>query len=121
MSGGADRGGDIVLWEAATSVNDWRSNAADGSTSRLSVEASALCFDFTLAGHGACAIARRELSATLPSHYAVVVRLHGAASPCELQLKLVDPSGTNVWWWRRPKFQPPSGSEHLVFHKASLE
>lgn len=118
---------DLVLWggDAADSA-EWHANAADGSGAKLSVEpvahGGALRLDFTLAGHGAWAIARRELAATLPAHYVAVLELRGAgAQPVELQLKLVDPSGANVWWWRQHAFVPGNAPARLVLRRASLE
>src|SRR5512134_602862 len=103
---------DLMFWGGdATDGAAWRANAADGSSAKLSVEpgvhGTALRFDFTLTGHGAWAITRRDLVATLPPHYVAVVDLRGAGTqPLELQLKLVDASGANVWWWRRHGFVP---------------
>jgi len=118
---------DLLLWDGdPAGFSQWKSNAADGSSARLSVEpgttGSALRLDFTLGGHGSWVIARRELSAVLPPHYVAVATLRGAGGdPFELQLKLVDASGANVWWWRRAGFAPPKQPTTLKLHKASLE
>src|SRR5262245_11972170 len=114
---------DLILWDGdAAAFGRWRANAADGSSARLSLEGTALRLDFTLAGHGAWAIARRELQAELPAHYVAVLELRGAgAEPIELQLKLVDPSGANVWWWRQPELVPAAAPARLALRKAGLE
>jgi len=119
--------GELSLWDGdPTSFDQWKSNAADGSSARLTVEpgtdGALLRLDFTLGGHGSWVIARRELAAALPPHYVAVAALRGAgAQSYELQLKLVDPSGANVWWWRRAGFAAPVQRTDLVLHKASLE
>lgn len=127
--------GNIVLWSGdEVGAGEWKANAAAGSSARISVETgatvAALRFDFELAGHGSWVIARRELAAALPAHYAGVLRLRGAIdsgasgtepAPVELQLKLVDPSGANVWWWRRKGFVPPAAVERIVLRRAALE
>ncbi len=104
---------------------DWRANAASGSRASVAVETApagpSLRFDFALAGHGAWAIARRELAFELPPAYVFVLRMRGAAAPAELQLKLVDASGGNVWWWRRKAFTPSPETQRIVLHRASLE
>src|SRR5262245_36660557 len=97
---------EIVLWNGqAAELDHWTSNAADGSSAALSVEpgprGAALRIDFDLVGPTSWVIARRECGAVLPEHYVVVLRLRGDAPANQLQLKLVDPSGANVWWWRR--------------------
>jgi len=117
---------EIVLWDAAAGARtEWRSAAAEGSTIALCAEpgprGAALRIDFTLAGSASWAIARRECAAVLPEHYVVVLRLCGDCPPNELQIKLVDPSGANVWWWRRRAFEFPRDATVLVFRKASLE
>lgn len=117
---------DLVLWGgSAVDLDAWSANAAHGSRTSLSVESgrdgAALRFDFTLVGHGSWAIARYDGAFELPAHYVVALRLRGEAPPNELQLKLIDPSGTNVWWWRRRDFAWPRAAERFVFRRASLE
>jgi len=117
--------GDIVLWRrGAAEVEGWSATAAPNSHAQISLAQDAggpaLRFDFALSGHGAWAIARRETSLVLPPHYAVTLRLRGEAPPTELQLKLVDPSGANVWWWRLRDFTPALETQRLVLHRASL-
>lgn len=117
---------DLVLWNGeATELGQWTSTAADGSSAALSVEpgtrGEALRIDFNLVGPTSWAIARRECAAVLPKHYAVVLRLRGDAPANQLQFKFVDPSGANVWWWRRREFAFPHETEALMLRKASLE
>lgn len=118
--------GAIVLWDPATGRSgDWTSNASDGSSAKLSMEKTAdgsfLRLDYSLAGEGGWVIARRELAAELPPHFAAVIRLRGEAPAHDLQLKLVDPSGANVWWWRRRAFAFPRTTDRVVLRRANLE
>jgi hypothetical protein len=117
---------DLVLWNGdPASLGQWSSSAADGSSVALSAEpgprGAALRIEFNLVGPTSWVIARRECAAALPAHYVAVLRLRGEAPLNQLQLKLVDPSGGNVWWWRRPDFAAPSEPEDVVLRKASLE
>ncbi|HEX2485702.1 MAG TPA: discoidin domain-containing protein, partial [Myxococcota bacterium] len=116
---------EIALWNGGRGeLAGWTANAAPGSSAKLAVEEAGteLRFDYSLVGHGAWAIARRELPFELPSHYVVSLVLRGkAVAPHELQLKLVDPSGANVWWWRLREFSPPPERTRLVLRRASLE
>ena len=121
-----DAPGDIVLWgDEATSLAGWTAQASPGSSARLEVvpgaSGTALRFDFELVGPTSWAIARRSLSAALPPHYVAHLRLRGEAEPQELQLKLVDPEGRNVWWWRRRPLAFSGGEQELVLRKAGLE
>ncbi len=116
---------DSVLWDGdAAGIAGWHANAASGSRAAVAAEpgdrGATLRLDFALVGHGAWAIARREIALALPSHYVVSARLRGDAGPVELQVKFVDPSGASVWWWRRRGFTPPRTVQRLTLHQASL-
>ncbi|HXQ21475.1 MAG TPA: discoidin domain-containing protein [Candidatus Acidoferrales bacterium] len=117
---------ELVIWGGETVVSErWRANAASGARATLGVEPGprgvALRLDFVLAGPGSWVIARCEISLELPAHYVMTLRLRGDASPNELQVKLVDPSGASVWWWRRRDFTFPHEAQRLVLRRASLD
>src|SRR5262245_65780436 len=118
---------EVALWSgrAESGTGGWSTGAAPGSRTALAVEqgpqGASLRLDFALSGHGSWAIARRELAFELPPHYVFTLRLRGEATPSTLQLKLVDPSGANVWWWRRPGFVPAREGERIVLRPTSLE
>jgi hypothetical protein len=116
----------LVFWDGdASSLAQWSSSAADGSSVSLSAEpalrGAALRIEFNLVGPTSWVIARRECTAALPAHYVVVLRLRGEAPRNQLQLKLVDPTGANVWWWRRTDFAVSSEATDLVLRKANLD
>jgi hypothetical protein len=114
--------GEVVIWgDEAPSLLGWTSQAAEGSSAELAVEPNgALRFDFTLSGPTSWAIARRELRAALPGHYVAHLRLRGSADPQELQVKLVDSGGRNVWWWRERGFTFSGELQDRVLRKAGL-
>ncbi len=116
---------ETALWSpASASLAGWSTSAAPGSRARLALDSgpggAALRLDVALVGAGAWAIARREVALALPAHYVVVLRLRGEGGPHELQLKLVDPSGANVWWWRLRGFAPSREGASLVLRRANL-
>ncbi len=117
------RADDVVLFDPlGVGSQGWHANAAAGSHAALERETGgALRLGFELAGHGAWAIARRDIAFSLPAHYVVTLRLRGEAAPVDLQLKLVDPSGANVWWWRRRAFSPSVAGERVVLRRVSLD
>jgi hypothetical protein len=112
---------DVVLWgDGAASLDRWSAAAATGSRARLDVGGGALGFAFGLEDGQSWAIARREIAVALPSHWVVALRLRADGAPTELQVKLIDPAGANVWWWRRRE-RVSDETQHLVLRRAALE
>lgn len=64
-----------------------------------------LDFDFA-SGAGFCVL-RRELGIELPENYQFTFRLRGECPRNNLEFKLVDSSGENVWWVNRQAFEFP--------------
>jgi hypothetical protein len=81
-------------------------------------EAIRLEIDFQ--GHGGYAIARRRLALDLPDNYQFVFWVRGAAPPENLEFKLLDASGDNVWWAVRRDFAFPREWQRIVVKKRHL-
>ena len=83
----------------------WTAAPAPGISMKLSrVESApggALRLDFDFAGKAGWAAATRKVDLLLPERWEVRLRLRGEAPPNDLELKLADPSGENVWWFRK--------------------
>ncbi|HWN45304.1 MAG TPA: hypothetical protein VNW71_23965, partial [Thermoanaerobaculia bacterium] len=92
-------------------VSGWKSVPSDGVSLKLSqaegVSGKALRLDFDFHGGAGYAVARKELPFTLPDNYEISFRLRGEAPVNNLEFKLVDPTGDNVWWVNRRNFQFP--------------
>jgi len=65
------------------------------------IEGNALCLDIDFRGHGGYAVAKRALPIALPENYALSFWMRGDIPPNNLELKLADASGDNVWWVNR--------------------
>ena len=95
------------------SIALWSAGHTDDVGAELSNEKTAdghalhLAFDFTGA-HGqpvnGYATARRTLPLDLPENYEFRFRVRGNPSFNNLQFKLIDASGENVWWLNQPDF-----------------
>jgi hypothetical protein len=88
-------------------AGSWQPMPSDGTEMRLSREGGALQLDFDFRGHGGYAIAHRPLDLELPANYEIAFRIRGNAPVENLELKLIDPSGDNVWWDNRRDFRFP--------------
>ena len=90
----------------------WRvvtSNQVSGSLRQVEgVDGQALCLDYDFNGVSGYAGIQRDLPLEFPENYRFGFRLRGDSPANDLQFKLVDVSGDNVWWVNRPKFDFPA-------------
>ena len=68
---------------------------------------SALKLDFDFKGGGGFVVARCPLQYELGEDYAISFRLRGTGTTNNLEIKLVDASGQNVWRHVETDLQPP--------------
>jgi hypothetical protein len=80
---------------------------------------SALGFDFQ--GGGGFIGMRMEQALTLPSAFAFRLKLRYQGRANDLQFKLTDASGRNVWWWRHLKFERAADTLDVVIPSRSIE
>ncbi|HEX3061451.1 MAG TPA: discoidin domain-containing protein [Usitatibacter sp.] len=101
---------EAVLDDFAT-LAPWSIEASEGVKASLAAgegpAGAALCLDFDFGNVSGYAIARRRLPLTFPPNFELAFDLRGDAKPNALQVKLVDASGENVWWYQRPDFAFP--------------
>jgi hypothetical protein len=86
---------------------EWTPHPSDGVTMQLTREGGANRLDFDFHGHAGYAIAHRTVELDLPANFQFVQRIRGNTSPQNLELKLIDSSGDNVWWLNRRNFVFP--------------
>ena len=106
---------DLASWQAAPSDGVSLELASDPGTA-----GRAMRLDFDFHGGGGYAVARRELPIDLPENYALTFWIRGAAPPNNLEVKLVDPSGENVWWVNRRNFAFPEAWTRVTIKKRHI-
>ena len=103
----------------------WKSVASDGVTASIARvvdgKRAAMRLDFDLGGTAGYAIARRSLPLDLPENYAITFWLRGDVPVNDLQIKFVDASGDNVWWYRQPNFTFPTEWQPITIRKRQIE
>jgi len=108
--------GDPLAWKAApapgVSASISRSPAVPGGALRL---------DFDFGGKAGWAAATRKVDLVLPARWEIRFRLRGEALPNDLELKLADPSGENVWWFRKRGATFPRDFEPLRVKQRQVE
>jgi hypothetical protein len=87
--------------EATAFLSEWQPTASGNAALKLSMRwmgsVPALQLDFDFKGGGGFVVARRALRRAMPNEYAVEFRLRGNGPVNDLELKLVDDTGLNVW------------------------
>jgi hypothetical protein len=100
-----------VVVDAFESSAAWTAMPASGVEMKLSLEpgvhGNALRVDFRFTKGGGYAVIHRKVSLELPEHYAFSYRIRGRTAPQNLEFKLLDESGENVWWLNRTDFAFP--------------
>ena len=93
---------EIKAWSAAPSPGVRLDLSTDEG-----LHGRALRLDFDFHGRAGWAAARRAVSIDLPENYEFAFALRGEALANDLEIKLIDSSGENVWWSVRRSLPPP--------------
>jgi hypothetical protein len=106
-------------------IGVWKAVASDGVSASVGraagPEGPALRLDFDLAGTAGYAIARRALALAFPANYEISFYLRADAPINDFQLKWIDASGDNVWWFNRRNFDFPHEWQQVRIKKRQIE
>jgi hypothetical protein len=113
------------LLDAFDDLTLWQAGAADGVQASLhainGVTGQALCLDFDFSHVAGYASARRSLPLDFPPNYEFSLYVRGDAAAHNLEFKLIDASGDNVWWVNRSNFAFPHEWQQVTIKKRHLE
>src|ERR1043166_9035421 len=103
----------------------WEGAPSDGVPLRLSLDTGlhgrALRVDFDFHGGGGYAVFRKPFDLALPANYAFAWQMRARARRNNLELKLVDSSGDNVWWSNQRDFAFPETWTEIQRKKRHVE
>jgi hypothetical protein len=77
--------------------------------------------DFDFGGGTGYAIARKSIPLALPPNWEFAWRMRADAPVNDLEFKLIDPSGENVWWMNRRRFEYPREWQRIRTQKRQVE
>jgi hypothetical protein len=105
-------------------VTEWSAHPSDGTEIRISSDVghrgNAMRLDFDFRGGGGYVIARTEIPVTYPENYEITFWIRGEAPTNNLEIKLVDRSGDNVWWVNKRGFGFPSVWRQVTIKKRHI-
>lgn len=112
-------------WDVLGSPSGWVAFASDQVQSRLrpvdGPHGPGVCLDFDFGGVAGFVSARRELALELPPDFDFDLELRGESAGHDFQVKLIDASGENVWWYRRAEFRFPLAWQPLRIRKWQIK
>jgi len=92
-------------------ISAWKATASDSVKATLrqvdGASGKALCLDYDFNGVSGYAVARRMLPMRYPANYEYRYFLRGTGPANNLEIKLGDASGDNVWWRSQPNVTFP--------------
>ncbi|SDR15035.1 Amylo-alpha-1,6-glucosidase [Pseudoxanthomonas sp. CF385] len=109
---GAHAANPVRVLDAFDDASTWRvvtSNQVSGALRPVEgVDGKAMCLDYDFNGVSGHAGIQRDLVLEYPQNYQFGFQLRGDSPRNDLQFKVIDASGDNVWWVNRPKYDFPS-------------
>ena len=89
-------------------LTPWRAQPSDGVSATIHPDAGvvgrSLRLDVDFHGGGGYAVIHRALPTTLPDDYTITFHVRGTVPPNNIEFKMVDSTGDNVWWVNRRDF-----------------
>lgn len=107
---------DPAAWTVVTS------NQVTGTLRQIDADGGkALCLDYDYNGVSGHVGIQRTLPMQYPENYRFAFRMRGESPANDLQFKLIDASGDNVWWVNRPKYDFPEDWTDVRYRKRHID
>jgi hypothetical protein len=114
-----------VVIDGFEQPSGWGAAPSDGVTLSIRSDSGrtglAMRLDFDFQGHGGYAVARKTVRIDLPENYAFTFWIRGEAPVNNLEFKLVDSTGDNVWWRNQRNFTFSSEWKKVTIRKRQVE
>jgi hypothetical protein len=106
-------------------LGPWRASASDGASASIravpGTRGPAMQLAFDLGNTAGYAVARRALPLDLSGDFELSFDLRGELPVNNLEVKLVDDTGDNVWWFRRADYEWPAAWRRVRIKRAQIE
>jgi hypothetical protein len=106
-------------------LSAWQPTVSGNATLEVSVvpsgKTSALRLNFDFKGGKGFAVARRSCPRPMPNEYAVHLRVRGHGPPNDLEIKLLDATGRNVWRHVAKNQSPPARWRRWTIESREIE
>ncbi len=113
-----------VMLDDMSAPQRWPAIGSDGVVAAIEPVAdggAAIALRFDFQHHAGYAVAERALGWDPPDNFEIDVDLSGAMPPNKLEIKFIDASGDNVWWYRRANLSIQGQTQHLRIRRREIE
>jgi len=116
--------GEVRVLDDFESSATWQVVTSDQVSGKLrtvqGADGQAVCLDYDFNGVSGYAGLTRELPIDYPGNYAFSFQLRGDSPANDLQFKVVDDSGDNVWWVNKPRYDFPKTWTPVVYKQRHI-
>ncbi len=113
-----------ILIDGFENPENWKVISSDAAKIKISnaegKNGKCLKIEYEFLGAGYCGI-EREYPFELPDNYKFILSLKGDSPKNNLEFKLIDKSGDNVWWKNQRYFDFPSEWQNITIRKKDIE
>jgi hypothetical protein len=116
---------DAVVLDDFETLSGWAVVAAEGTHAEMSQDSGqtgmGMRIDFDFRGGTGFVTVRKKFSIPLPENYAFTFYTRAEAPSNNVEFKIIDPSGKNVWWRRRFDFKLPENWQQYRLKKRMFD
>jgi hypothetical protein len=114
-----------VLLDSFEELKGWNARPSGGAHMEIAQDAGhtgmGMRLDFDLQTGGRYITAQKSFSIALPKNYTFSFYVRGEAPINNLELKLIDPLGQNVWWHVEQDFSFPTDWQLITINESDIE
>jgi hypothetical protein len=112
------------ILDAFETVGAWSAHPADGVEMTIASDAGsrgrALRLDFAFHAGAGYAVAHRDIAIDLPDDYELSFYIRGETPDENLEVKLIDSTGDNVWWLNKRNYAFPRSWRKVTIKKRQI-
>ncbi|HKE95890.1 MAG TPA: discoidin domain-containing protein, partial [Povalibacter sp.] len=116
---------DVQMLDDLNDVSPWQARASDGVIASVhgakGMDGGALVLEFDFARTAGYAVATRPLAVELPDDYEISFWMRAEAGQNNFEVKFVDASGDNVWWYRRANYRFSGDWQNIRIKRRQVE
>ena len=121
---GSSARGEKRILDDFEDLSGWSTSASEGSrawiTSEPGYAGAGLRVGYEINPGGGYILIHKAFSLTLPDNYAFTFWLRGEGQSNNVEFKLIDARGKNVWWRKQRDYVPPTDWQQITVRKSRM-